>query len=117
MAGRGRPKSISDESPDIQDSLIESSEEVITKEEVAKVVEDEEKSIEKPLAEKTYDELVAEAEESEEEIPERDIFSAIEAGEIKVHKVTACDKCIYQFGNPVCISCIEYAEAKRIKGV
>lgn len=117
MAGRGRPKSINVESPDIQDSLITSSDEIITKEQVASIIPAKRPVKEKPLAEKTYEELIADNEDEEDEFPERDIFDAIEAGEIKVHKVTVCDDCIYQFGNPVCISCVNYAESKRIKGV
>lgn len=115
--GRGRPKKAT-ESPEIMDSPI-----------AEQYQEAAETGIFDPLAiakaekaEKTgkvkEPEIVSEEVASKEDEPEeeRDIFDAIESGEIiPIREPAACEDCRFKFGKPVCSSCIEYRNFKKLK--
>lgn len=107
--GRGRPKKVV-ESPVIQDSPI-----------APEYQEAAETGIFDPLAEaKGLKKTPVKKEiETSDEAPaevERDIFDAIESGEVIPEKYwEPCEKCPYEYGAGVCKSCVEFAKAKEFK--
>ena len=113
--GRGRPKKAK-ESPVVQDSPIAEEYQEAARTGIfdpLAVAKAEKAEKTKKVVKPVEPEIVLEEPEVE---PERDIFDAIESGEIvPVREPEACDNCHFKFGKPVCGSCIEYRKYKKLK--